>query len=188
MSTHVSFPTFVKTYAPASPARQAAIKVLRKAADDLPDLPTWKQVVGRLPPDDAKAHWKSLHSLHTLWRQNYSTGTRTEVIQPSTRLCEPEPMPTGSIRISARHNPVEFEVDGSLVMIPLGVIAWVKKVNDDECIVALLNGETLHVTNTPDEIRTQLQDPERHQLYRPKPNAECALDEIRESDARLLNN
>lgn len=168
MTDFVTFPKFVKTYNPASPARIAAMKVLRKIVGDLPDLPSWKQVAIHISPADSKSHWNALHGLHTLWRQNYSLGTRTEVIQPSTRLCTPAPMPEGAIRISARHNPVELEVDGSQIMVPLGVIAWVKALPDpDECLVALLNGETLHCTNTPAEIKTQLQD-------RPKADAESA--------------
>lgn len=161
--TTVSFPRFVKEYRPASPARQEAIKVLRKIADDLPDLPSWRQVVGHIPPVDYEAHGKSLNSLHTLWRQQYAQGTRTEVIQPSTRLSEPAPMPLGAIRVSAKLNPVELEVDGSRVMIPLGVIAWIKALPDpDECLVALLNGEVLHASNPPSEIRIQLRESDAH--------------------------
>lgn len=151
----VTFSEFVKQYRPLSQPRTEAVAILRKIKE-LPDLPSWEHIAAGLGPGVVGTHRKFCYDIYTFWRLKYLGSCRKTVVQPLTRVSEPAPMPEGSVRISSRHNPVEVEVDGSRVLIPLGVIAWVKAIDENNCIVSLLNGETLHVTNTPEEIRLQL--------------------------------
>lgn len=158
MSEYLPFHDFCRKYKPLSKARAEALLYLRRI--DL-TIEHWPTIAAQLKALAVHGYiTRASRDLFKFWDENYRKTGRVQFLEHHMPVAQPRPKPVGAVEVRAKvtlsKDPIEVEVDGSFVAVPLGAVAWIKAIGPSSCLLGLMNGEVIEADNTFGELKEQI--------------------------------
>ena len=155
--SYLPFADFVRQYRSMSTGRANALVALRQITVTSEQWPVIKE---RLKANGFLKQLGSAEHVFRFWDQTYRKRGVPRLMGERP-VGSAKPKPEGALSVKQESTlqlkePIELTVDGSHFVVPLHAVAWIKKVDEEACIVALNTGEVIEADNTLGELRTQL--------------------------------